>query len=451
MNATEIRATWSLASLFAFRMLGLFMVLPVFAVYGQNLAGATPVLIGLAIGAYGFSQALLQVPFGILSDRLGRKPVILAGLGLFALGSVVAAVSTDIYGVILGRILQGAGAIAGAVMALLSDLTRDEQRTKAMALVGASIGMSFTLALVAGPLVAAWFDLAGVFWLTALLALVGAGLTLWMVPTPRRSVAADRRPAAAQLWVVLRQTELLRLNAGVFLLHMTMTAMFVVLPGLLLEQARIPRASHWLVYLPVLFISFLLMLPLMIAAERRQKAKQVFLAAIGLLVAGLMMLARWHDSLWTLVAGLLVFFWAFNLLESLLPSLVSKVTSPALKGTSMGVFSTTQFLGAFAGGVGGGWVLSHYGASAVYGLAAALVVVWLLVAAGMKSPRKLQDYTLQLQNMDAAATALLTKRLLGVNGVEDVVVIPQEKAAYLKVDNRHLDKEQLRQVAATAL
>lgn len=451
MNATEIRATWSLASLFAFRMLGLFMVLPVFAVYGQNLAGATPVLIGLAIGAYGFSQALLQVPFGILSDRLGRKPVILAGLGLFALGSVVAAVSTDIYGVILGRILQGAGAIAGAVMALLSDLTRDEQRTKAMALVGASIGMSFTLALVAGPLVAAWFDLAGVFWLTALLALVGAGLTLWVVPTPRRSVAADRRPAAAQLWVVLRQTELLRLNAGVFLLHMTMTAMFVVLPGLLLEQARIPRASHWLVYLPVLFISFLLMLPLMIAAERRQKAKQVFLAAIGLLVAGLMMLARWHDSLWTLVAGLLVFFWAFNLLESLLPSLVSKVTSPALKGTSMGVFSTTQFLGAFAGGVGGGWVLSHYGASAVYGLAAALVVVWLLVAAGMKSPRTLQDYTLQLQNMDAAATALLTKRLLGVNGVEDVVVIPQEKAAYLKVDNRHLDKEQLRQVAATAL
>lgn len=451
MNATEIRATWSLASLFAFRMLGLFMVLPVFAVYGQNLAGATPVLIGLAIGAYGFSQALLQVPFGILSDRLGRKPVILAGLGLFALGSVVAAVSTDIYGVILGRVLQGAGAIAGAVMALLSDLTRDEQRTKAMALVGASIGMSFTLALVAGPLVAAWFDLAGVFWLTALLALVGAGLTLWVVPTPRRSVAADRRPAAAQLWVVLRQTELLRLNAGVFLLHMTMTAMFVVLPGLLLEQARIPRASHWLVYLPVLFISFLLMLPLMIAAERRQKAKQVFLTAIGLLVAGLMMLARWHDSLWTLVAGLLVFFWAFNLLESLLPSLVSKVTSPALKGTSMGVFSTTQFLGAFAGGVGGGWVLSHYGASAVYGLAAALVVVWLLVAAGMKSPRTLQDYTLQLQNMDATATALLTKRLLGVNGVEDVVVIPQEKAAYLKVDNRHLDKEQLRQVAATAL
>lgn len=451
MNATEIRATWSLASLFAFRMLGLFMVLPVFAVYGQNLAGATPVLIGLAIGAYGFSQALLQVPFGILSDRLGRKPVILVGLGLFALGSVVAAVSTDIYGVILGRVLQGAGAIAGAVMALLSDLTRDEQRTKAMALVGASIGMSFTLALVAGPLVAAWFDLAGVFWLTALLALVGAGLTLWVVPTPRRSVAADRRPAAAQLWVVLRQTELLRLNAGVFLLHMTMTAMFVVLPGLLLEQARIPRASHWLVYLPVLFISFLLMLPLMIAAERRQKAKQVFLTAIGLLVAGLMMLARWHDSLWTLVAGLLVFFWAFNLLESLLPSLVSKVTSPALKGTSMGVFSTTQFLGAFAGGVGGGWVLSHYGASAVYGLAAALVVVWLLVAAGMKSPRTLQDYTLQLQNMDATATALLTKRLLGVNGVEDVVVIPQEKAAYLKVDNRHLDKEQLRQVAATAL
>lgn len=451
MNATEIRATWSLASLFAFRMLGLFMVLPVFAVYGQELAGATPALIGLAIGAYGFSQAVLQVPFGFLSDRFGRKNVILAGLVLFALGSVQAAVATDIYGVILGRILQGAGAIAGAVMALLSDLTREEQRTKSMAMVGASIGMSFSLALIAGPMIAAWFDLQGVFWLTAMLAIVGMALTVWVVPNPRVQTVRDRRPVAAQFWIVLRQPELMRLNVGVFLLHMSMTAMFVVVPSLLLEKAQVDKASHWQVYLPVLFASFVLMLPLMIAAERKQKVKQVFLCAIGLLVMSQLMLARWHDSLLSIVAGLLVFFWAFNLLESMLPSLVSKVASPALKGTSMGMFSTTQFLGAFAGGAGGGFMLGHYGASAVYGLAAGLVVVWLLVAAGMKQPRKLQDYTLQIQNIDAAATAILTKRLLGVNGVEDVVVIPQEKAAYLKVDNRCLDKEQLREAAAAAL
>lgn len=451
MNATEIRATWSLASLFAFRMLGLFMVLPVFAVYGQELAGATPALIGLAIGAYGFSQAVLQVPFGFLSDRFGRKNVILAGLVLFALGSVLAALATDIYGVILGRVLQGAGAIAGAVMALLSDLTREEQRTKSMAMVGASIGMSFSLALIAGPMIAAWFDLQGVFWLTAMLAVVGMALTVWVVPDPRVQTVRDNRPVAAQFWIVLRQPELMRLNVGVFLLHMSMTAMFVVVPSLLLEKAQVDKASHWQVYLPVLFASFVLMLPLMIAAERKQKVKQVFLCAIGLLVMSQLMLARWHDSLLSIVAGLLVFFWAFNLLESMLPSLVSKVASPALKGTSMGMFSTTQFLGAFAGGAGGGFMLGHYGASAVYGLAAGMVVVWLLVAAGMKQPRKLQDYTLHIQNIDAAATAILTKRLLGVNGVEDVVVIPQEKAAYLKVDNRCLDKEQLREAAAAAL
>ncbi len=451
MNAKEIRATWSLASLFAFRMLGLFMVLPVFAIYGQDLAGATPALIGLAIGAYGFSQAILQVPFGFWSDRFGRKQVILAGLVLFALGSVVSALATDIYGMILGRILQGAGAIAGAVMALLSDLTREDQRTKAMALVGASIGMSFSLALIMGPMVAAWFGLSGVFWLTAGLAVVGIMLTLWVIPTPHVRQVRDQRPVAAQFWVVLRHAELLRLNMGVFLLHMTMTASFVVLPSLLLSNAHIDRQHHWQVYLPVLFASFVLMLPMMIAAERRQKVKQVFLMAVGLLLVALLMLARWHDSLFGIVAGLMVYFWGFNLLEAMLPSLVSKVSSPALKGTSMGVYSTTQFLGAFVGGAGGGLVMGHFGAAAVYEVAAGLVAIWLLVAAGMKQPRKLQDYTLQLQNIDAAATAILTKRLLGVNGVEEVVVIPQEKAAYLKVDNRCLDKEQLREAAAAAL
>jgi MFS family permease len=451
MNATEIRATWSLASLFAFRMLGLFMVLPVFAIYGKDLSGSTPALIGLAIGIYGFSQALLQVPFGFLSDRIGRKAVILLGLALFCLGSVVAALSTSIEGVIAGRMLQGAGAIAAAVMALLSDLTRDENRTKAMAMVGASIGLSFSIALILGPVVAGLFNLEGVFWLTALLALIGMGLTLWVVPTPEvRRVQRDTRPMASQFVAVLQQTELLRLNAGVFLLHLTMTASFVVLPTLLLRHSDVGSAEHWKIYLPVLFASFVFMLPLMIVAEKKRMVKQVFLLAVGLLVASLLMLGRWHDSLTGLVLGLFVYFWAFNLLEAMLPSLVSKVASPAFRGTSMGVYSTCQFLGAFVGGAGGGMVAGFYGETAVYLLSAALVSLWLLVAAGMRQPRHLQSYTLQLQGLDFEGTAGLTERLLKVSGVEEAVVIPQENAAYLKVDNRYLDKEQLRQVAAAA-
>ncbi|MFZ5604907.1 MAG: MFS transporter [Pseudomonadota bacterium] len=450
MNALEARATWSLASLFVFRMLGLFMVLPVFALYGQDLVGATPFLLGLAIGAYGFSQALLQVPFGYLSDRVGRKPMILVGLALFCAGSVVAALSTSITGVVIGRILQGTGAIAGPVMALLSDVTREDQRTKAMATVGASIGLSFSLALIAGPMIAGWFNLGGVFWLTAVLAVVGMALTLWVVPDPARPPARDLRPAAAQFRVVLGQVELLRLNLGVFLLHMSMTSLFVVLPVLLVERAHVEKSAHWQIYLPILFVSFVLMLPLMIAAERKRKVKQVFLTAIVLLVTALLMLANWHGSLLAIVAGLLVYFWAFNLLEAMLPSLVSKVATPALKGTSMGVYSTTQFLGAFAGGAGGGYLLGAYGVGAVFGLAAGLVALWLLVAAGMKQPRKLQDYTLQLDSINAAESATLARRLLGVSGVEDAVVIPHERAAYLKVDNQCLDKEQLREVASAA-
>ncbi|HVL00329.1 MAG TPA: MFS transporter [Dongiaceae bacterium] len=452
MNAMEARATWSLASLFVFRMLGLFMVLPVFALYGQELAGATPFLIGLAIGAYGFSQALLQVPFGYLSDRFGRKPMILLGLFLFLIGSVVAALSTSIEGVILGRILQGTGAIAGPVMALLSDLTREDQRTKAMALVGASIGLSFSLALITGPAVAGWFELGGVFWLTALMALVGMALTLWVVPTPPSQRIRSRGPFKDQFRAVLRQTELLRLNLGVFLLHMTMTALFVVLPPLLVGQAQLDKNHHWQIYLPVLCVSFVLMIPLMILAERRQMVKQVFLTAIALLVTALLMLARWHDSLLAILMGLLVYFWAFNLLEAMLPSLVSKVVAPALRGTSMGIYSTTQFLGAGAGGAVGGYLLGHNGMSFVLELAAALVCIWLLVAAGMRQPRKLQDYTLPLDHFDfdAVESASLVRRLLRVSGVEDVVVIPHEKAAYLKVDNQCLDKEQLRAVAAAA-
>ncbi len=448
MNSFEIRATWSLASLFALRMLGLFMILPVFALYGQDLAGATPTLIGLAIGAYGLTQALLQIPFGLLSDRIGRKPVIVGGLLIFLLGSLVAAEAETIYGVIAGRALQGAGAIASAIMALLADLTRDEQRSKAMAMVGASIGMSFALALIAGPMLSGWFQLEGLFLFTAALAGFGVALTLWVVPTPDvRRVQRDTRPVLDHVSDVLRDPGLLRLDFGIFSLHMVLTAMFVVMPGWLLAHAEVDQDYHWLVYLPILFLSFVLMLPLMIIAEKARKIKQVFMLAVALLALSLLGLSQWHGSLWSIALGLFVFFWGFNLLEALLPSLVSKVAAPGYKGTSMGVYSTCQFLGAFAGGAGGGWVMGHYGDSAVYLVGGLVICIWFLFAMSMKQPPYLQSVTLPLDGDDELDAGAWGSRLMGVTGVEEAVVVKEERAAYLKVDNARLDREQLERLS----
>jgi len=277
MSMMEIRAILSLAGLFALRMLGLFMILPVFAVYGTEFDGATAMLIGVAIGAYGLTQALFQIPFGLLSDRVGRKPMIIIGLLLFFVGSVVAAVSESIYGVIAGRALQGAGAIASTVMALLTDLTSDNNRTKAMACVGASIGVSFSIALVVGPIFASLFGVTGIFWLTAGLAVLGIVITLFVVPTTMtRQSHRDSLPVLGQFWEVANNKELLRLNFGVFLLHLFMTACFVVMPLMLLDIVELPSQDHWQVYLPVLLVSFVAMLPLMIVAEIYRKIREVF-------------------------------------------------------------------------------------------------------------------------------------------------------------------------------
>jgi MFS family permease len=377
MTALEKRTVGSLALLYSFRMLGLFMVLPLLALYAADLPGASPSLIGLALGVYGLTQALLQIPFGWLSDRVGRKPVIIGGLLLFALGSVVAGMADTVYGIVLGRTLQGAGAIASTVMALVADLTREEQRTKAMAMVGMSIGLSFAVALILGPVVAAAGGLSAVFWFTALLAVAGVAIVILLVPTPPQ-IGAEHADVGARAGLIgrsLRDPALARLNFGVFTLHFILMACFLVVPGFLEQSAGIDRGSHWRVYLPALLLSIAGMVPMMILAERGGRLHQVFLVAVALVFAAVGVLgftttpAVFYVALW-------VFFVGFNYLEATLPSLVSKKVFAGGKGTAMGVYSTCQFLGAFAGGAVGGWLLQHMGVAALIGLCMVLSAMW---------------------------------------------------------------------------
>ena len=380
MTALERRTVGSLALLYSFRMLGLFMVLPLLALYAAEMPGATPALIGLALGVYGLTQALLQIPFGWLSDQVGRKPVIIGGLALFALGSVVAAYADTVGGVIIGRCLQGAGAIASTVMALVADLTREEQRTKAMAMVGMSIGLSFAIALVLGPVVAAAGGLSAVFWFTAALAIVGMLIVVLLVPTPETigTKHADVGTRVGLFGRSLRDPALQRLNFGVFTLHFILMACFLVVPGFLEQTAGIVRDSHWLVYLPALLLSIAGMVPMMILAERGGRPRPVFLAAITLLLVSVAMIGSTQNAL-NFYLALWVFFVGFNYLEATLPSLISKVVFSGGKGTALGIYATCQFLGAFAGGALGGWLIQVAGVGALIGACLVLATIWLLV------------------------------------------------------------------------
>ncbi|MEW6646349.1 MAG: MFS transporter [Pseudomonadota bacterium] len=440
MTALERRTAAALAGIFGVRMLGMFMILPVFALYAEHLADVTPLLIGVAIGIYGLTQALLQIPFGMASDRLGRKPVIVAGLLLFAAGSVVAALADSIYGVIVGRALQGGGAVAAVVMALVADLTREEHRTKAMAFIGMSIGMSFVVAMVLGPLLDQWFGVPGIFWLTALLALAGIGLLLLAVPTPPLSRPhRDAEPVAGQFGRILRDGQLLRLDFGILMLHMALTASFVVVP-LVLRDVGFAPARHWLLYLPVMVLAITLAIPFIIVAEKKRKLKQVLLGAIAALALAMLGMGVLGESLGAMALWLLLFFTAFNLLEATLPSLVSKFAPADARGTAMGVYSSSQFIGAFIGGAAGGGLHGLYGLHSVFLFAAAALVLWWLAALGMRQPRYLASHLLKVGEMTAAQAAMLAGELLAVRGVAEAVVSGEEGVAYLKVDSQQLDR-----------
>ena len=439
----ERRASISLASIYALRMFGLFMILPVLTLFSDFYEGSTPLLIGLAMSIYGLTQALFQIPFGLLSDRFGRKKMIVLGLLLFITGSVVAALSTSIYGVLIGRALQGCGAIAAVVMALAADLTQEVHRTKIMAMIGVSIGLSFAVAMVAGPILADFAGIQSIFWVTTVLAVIALLLVLYVVPNPLElKVHPDAESMPSQFKDVLLNFDLLRLDFGIFILHLVLMASFVIIP-LQLRATGLDQSLHWQVYLPILVGSMAIVIPFVILAEKKHKMKSVFLGAIAALCLAFIGFAFFYGSLTGVIVFLALFFCGFNLLEATLPSLISKTAPGDMKGTAMGVYSTSQFLGAFLGGTLGGWCYGQWGVVAVFIVCIIATLLWLVVAMKMRTPCYLANLIVSLEGLASEQPHKLNEKLVSVTGVAEARVHVEEKLAYLKVDNSILDRKAL--------
>lgn len=447
LTTLEIRSTLGLAGLYSLRLFGMFLLLPILSVYSKEIPGGdNHVLIGLALGAYGLTQAVLQLPFGMLSDRIGRKKVIYLGLVLFALGSVMAALAPNIYWVIAGRVIQGSGAISAAITALLADLTREEHRTKAMAVVGMSIGVTFAVSLVAGPLLHQWIGVPGIFWLTAILSVCAIIGVATAIPDPAISrFHSDAETNKAWLPTVLHDPELLRMNFGVFALHAAQMAMFVVIP-LSMKDVGLPANHHWWVYLPIVLGAFVLMVPAIVIGEKRNKLKKVFCGAIALMLVAQTGMALWLDTLPAIIVWLSLYFVAFNILEATQPSLVSKIAPAAAKGTAMGVYNTTQSLGIFLGGAGGGWLYHLYGSSAVFSFCAVLMLIWLALASTMKPPLPVKSALFHLGEAWNGDPNELSSRLSQLRGVREAVVMIDERVALLKVMRDDWDESGVEQI-----
>ena len=439
LNSIEKRAAFSLATVFGLRMLGLFMILPVFAIYGVELEGYSPIWLGLAIGAYGLTQALLQIPMGMLSDKFGRKPIILMGLVVFCIGSIIAATSDTIYGVVIGRAIQGMGAIASAILALAADVSREEQRPKVMATIGMFIGLSFTLAMVIGPIVAESFGLSGLFWLTAGLTVFGMLMIQFVVPQSiHKAPKGDSVALPEQLSKLIRHPQLTRLNWGVFILHMALTACFITLPTQFVAYG-LPLEQHWKLYLPILLGSFFLMVPFMIYAIKKEKEKQVFTVAVVLFTLSLLCMWYLPDNFVFLIIAVAMFFTAFNYLEATMPSILSRLAPAGVKGSVMGIYSSSQFLGAFMGGVLGGVLASNFGEKSIFLVMALFGLLWVLGAASMMALKKSKNYTFASNITCKEQADEVAEQLIAMPGVLEATFMQNEGVAYFKVDDKVVD------------
>ena len=445
MNKLETKTALSLSAVFAVRMLGLFMILPVLPLFAQDLANSTPFLIGLCIGIYGLTQAALQIPLGLLSDKIGRKPVIIGGLVVFALGSILAALSDDIYLIIAARAIQGSGAIAATTMALAADLSREDHRAKMMAFIGMSIGLAFAIAMVVGPLISQWAGLSGIFWTTALLAILGILLIIFVVPTPKLTkIHRDAGVIGDYIKPVLQQSTLLRMNISVFLLHLLMTANFTVLPLIFRDYLNLESAQHWKIYLPILLVSILFSLPMIIIAEKFRKIKMVFIIAAVLLIFSQGLLGISQFSFYPLMFAFLLFFIGFNFLEAVQPSLVAKYSDVNTKGTAMGVYSSSQFFGIFMGGTLGGLIMQYWGISGVFIFGALIAILFLFVAISLPKPDFFKSQLLKLSDDSLINIEKTTQQLLAIKGIKQAAISIEEGIAYLKIDKLEFDNNNLK-------
>lgn len=436
MSPFEMRASASLASIYGLRMLGMFLILPIFAIYAETLPNhPSHLMIGLALGAYGLTQAIFQLPFGMASDKYGRKRVIYFGLVIFAIGSLIAAIAQSIEMVIIGRAIQGAGAVSAAVTALVADLTREEHRTKAMAMIGGTIGVTFALSLIAGPALNQWIGVPGIFAMTGILTLMAILVVRFVVPDPLVSrFHSDAEATTGKLKEVLGNTQLLRLNFGIFALHAAQMAMFIVVPFAIKETSNMGVNEHWKIYLPVLLMSFVLMVPAIIYGEKRAKLKRVFVGAITTMFLAQLLFAFSIHEFWGIVGSLFAYFIAFNILEASLPSIISKMAPAAAKGTAMGVYNTSQSLGVFVGGALGGYLSHYHGFASVFVFCSLLMGLWLIFALSMKTPPAVKSKMYHIKEISTVQGQLLSASLAAVTGVKEVVVLPDEGTVILKVD-----------------
>ncbi|PMB54800.1 MFS transporter [Coxiella endosymbiont of Rhipicephalus microplus] len=444
---TKVQTTvTSLAAIMAFRMLGLFMLLPVFSLYTNQIPFATPALIGIAIGIYGLLQACFQIPFGILSDHIGRKPVITAGLILLGVGSILAALSHSIYGIIIGRALQGAGAIGSTILAMIADVTHDEDRSKAMVLVGIVIGFSFAIALIIGSIINPWFHIRGIFWTTVIFAMVGIILLHTIVLTPPQPLLLHHEVQSELEYFknVIRSNSLLRLDFGIFALHCILTAMFISIPIIISRIINLTQYEQVFLYLIILLFTFIIAIPLIIISEKKRQLKWFFISAIILLIVCQFLLIAFHRSIIEIGIILFLFFSAFTLLEATLPSLISKIAPIRQKGTALGIYSSAQFFGIFLGGSLGGWILGHFQWIGVFIFCAIIGLLWLVLAMTMQNPPYFSTVIIKLDDYLKQNLSSLKENLHIIPGISEAEILTHENLIYLKIDKKIITEEELR-------